>query len=315
MLERQAGFPNVVLSFMIAGIASREISVPHFQRRDFVASALGFFGGVIPAWGGSGADAAFSEIEARLGGRVGLSVIDTGSGKTLSWRGGERFAMCSSFKWVLAASVLARADKGELHLDDLISYGPKQILPHAPITGAHVKQGHMRIEDLCAAAVEESDNTAANLLLARIGGPASVTAYARSVGDHVTRLDRNEPSLNENRAHDPRDTTTPDAMVQTMKAVWTGDALSPPSRVKLLDWLKKCDTGSHRLRAGIPASWSEGDKTGTGDRGAAVDNAILWPPHRAPILAAAYTSDSAKPTEQLEAALADLGRLIGARFA
>jgi beta-lactamase class A len=276
-------------------------------------SALGLIGGTLPAWAAAEPD--FKQIEARLGGRVGLSVLDTGNGKTLSWRGGERFAMCSSFKWVLAASVLARADQGQLRLSETISYTSAQLIGHSPVTAAHVKEGQMRIEDLCAAAVEESDNGAANLLLARIGGPKSVTAYAQSVGDHVTRLDRNEPTLNENRPGDPRDTTTPDAMVQTMKAVLLGDALHADSRAKLLDWLKKCDTGTHRLRAGLPASWSEGDKTGTGERGAAVDNAIIWPPHRPPILAAAYVSDSSKPTEQLEAALADLGRLIGARFA
>lgn len=286
-----------------------------FHRRSFVVSALGLLAGTTQVWAAPGAEAVFKQIEARLGGRVGLSVLDTGNGKTLSWRGGERFAMCSSFKWVLAASVLSRADQGQLRLNDAISYTSAQLLAHSPVTGAHVKEGHMRIEDLCAAAVEESDNGAANLLLARIGGPKSVTAYARSVGDNVTRLDRNEPSLNDNLPGDPRDTTTPGAMVGTMKTVLLGDALQPKSRAKLLDWLRKCDTGAHRLRAGLPQSWSEGDKTGTGERGAAVDNAIVWPPHRAPILAAAYVSDSTKPTEQLEAALADLGRLIGTRFA
>ena len=286
-----------------------------FLRRSFVVSALGLLAGTTQVWAAPGAEAVFKQIEARLGGRVGLSVMDTGNGKTLSWRGDERFAMCSSFKWVLAASVLSRADQGQLRLSDTISYTPAQLLSHSPVTGAHVKEGHMRIEDLCAAAVEESDNGAANLLLARIGGPNSVTAYARSIGDSVTRLDRNEPTLNENRPGDPRDTTTPGAMVGTMKTVLLGDALQPKSRAKLLDWLRKCDTGAHRLRAGLPQSWSEGDKTGTGERGAAVDNAIVWPPHRAPILAAAYVSDSTKPTEQLEAALADLGRLIGTRFA
>jgi beta-lactamase class A len=289
--------------------------VRDFHRRNFILSALVFSAAATRARAAPGGDADFREIEARLGGRVGLSVLDTGNGKTLSWRGGERFAMCSSFKWVLAASVLARADQGQLRLSDAISYTSAQLLSHSPVTGAHLKEGHMRIEDLCAAAVEESDNGAANMLLARIGGPKSVTAYARSIGDHVTRLDRNEPTLNENRPGDPRDTTTPDAMMQTMKTVLLGDALHPDSRAKLLDWLKKCDTGAHRLRAGIPASWAEGDKTGTGERGAAVDNAILWPPHRAPILAAVYVSDSTKPTEQLEAAIADLGRLIGTRFA
>jgi beta-lactamase class A len=286
-----------------------------FHRRGFVFSALGLVAGGMPAWAEPGADAVFKRIESRLGGRVGLSVLDTGSGKTLSWRGGERFAMCSSFKWVLAASVLARADKGQLQLNEKISYASAQLIGHSPVTAAHVKEGRMGIEDLCAAAVEESDNGAANLLLARIGGPASVTAYARSLGDGVTRLDRNEPTLNENRPGDPRDTTTPDAMVQTMKRVLVGDALHAGSRGKLLDWLRKCQTGAHRLRAGLPQSWNEGDKTGTGSRGATVDNAIIWPPNRAPILAAAYLSDSSKPVEELETAHAELGRLIGARFA
>ncbi|HWF64170.1 MAG TPA: class A beta-lactamase [Rhizomicrobium sp.] len=267
------------------------------------------------AWAEPGTDTAIKQIEARLGGRVGLSVLDTGSGKTLSWRGGERFAMCSSFKWVLAASILKHADQGQLHLSEPVSYDSAQLVGHSPVTAAHVKEGHMRIEDLCAAAVEESDNGAANLLLARIGGPASVTAFARSLGDKMTRLDRNEPRLNDNLPGDPRDTTTPDAMVGTMKTVLLGDVLEPNSRGKLLDWLRKCDTGTQRLRAGLPKDWAEGDKTGTGERGAAVDNAIIWPPRRAPILAAAYVSDSAKPTAQLEAALADLGRLIGTRFA
>lgn len=286
-----------------------------FHRRSFVVSALGLLAGTTQVWAEPGADAVFKEIEARLGGRVGLSVLDTGNGKTLSWRGGERFAMCSSFKWVLAASILSRADKGELHLNDTIAYSSAQLLPHSPVTGAHVKEGHMRIEELCAAAVEESDNGAANLLLARIGGPKSVTAYARSLGDSVTRLDRNELRLNDNLPGDPRDTTTPDAMAQTMKTVLIGDVLRADSRAKLLDWLRKSDTGAHRLRAGLPQSWSEGDKTGTGERGAAVDNAIIWPPNRAPILAAAYVSDTEKPVELQEAALADLGRLIGTRFA
>jgi len=315
MLEARPGFPKLALSLMIFTIFAKGPAVRDFHRRSFVVSALGLLAGATQVWAQPGADAAFKQIEARLGGRVGLSVMDTGNGKTLSWRGGERFAMCSSFKWVLAAGVLSRADQGQLRLNDAISYTSAQLLPHSPITGAHVKEGHMRIEDLCAAAVEESDNCAANLLLARIGGPKGVTAYARSVGDNVTRLDRNEPSLNDNLPGDPRDTTTPDAMAQTMKTVLIGDALRADSCAKLLGWLRKSDTGAHRLRVGLPKSWGEGDKTGTGDRGAAVDNAIIWPPHRAPILAAAYVSDSNKSTEMLEAAIADLGRLIGTRFA
>jgi len=289
--------------------------VNKFHRRDLILSGLALAGGALPALAAAGSGGAFQDIERRLGGQVGLSVLDTGSGKALSWRGGERFAMCSSFKWVLAAAILSRSEQGQFKLDDTIAYTKAQLFPHSPVTAAHVKEGHMRIEDLCAAAVEESDNGAANLLLARIGGPAAVTAYARGLGDATTRLDRNEPTLNENRPGDPRDTTTPDAMVQTMKTIWTGDALHPASRAKLLGWLRKSDTGTHRLRAGIPASWSEGDKTGTGDRGATVDNAIFWPPNGAPLLAAAYLSGSTKPIEALEAAMAELGQMIATRFA
>lgn len=285
------------------------------HRRSFVWCGFGLAAASLPALAATDGSRVFKDIEARLGGRVGLAVLDTGSGRSLSWRGSERFAMCSSFKWVLAASVLSRSDRGQLRLDERISYTSAQLIGHSPVTAAHVKEGHMRIEDLCAAAVEDSDNGAANLLLARIGGPASVTAYARSIGDTVTRLDRNEPTLNENHPGDPRDTTAPDAMVQTMKTVWTGNVLHPDSRGKLLDWLRQCKTGANRLRAGLPASWSEGDKTGTGDRGAAIDNAIIWPPNRAPILAAAYTSDSSKPVAMLEAAHAEMGRLIGRTFA
>ncbi len=286
-----------------------------FHRRDLVLSAIGLIGGVLPAWADAGTERIFKAVEARLGGRVGLSVLDTGNGKTLSWRGGERFAMCSSFKWVLAASILKRADQGQLRLGDTISYTSAQLIGHSPVTGAHVKEGRMRIEDLCAAAVEESDNGAANLLLARIGGPAGVTAFARSVGDQMTRLDRNEPHLNNNLPGDPRDTTTPDAMVQTMKTVLLGDILRADSRAKLLDWLRQCRTGANRLHAGLPHSWSEGDKTGTGERGAAVDNAIIWPPNRPPILAAAYPAIPSKPVKMLEAAHAEMGRLIGSSFA
>src|SRR5581483_3177272 len=209
----------------------KKVRDPH--RRGFVLSALCLLASRESARGEPAADPAIRQIESRLGGRVGLSVLDTGSGRTLSWRGGERFAMCSSFKWVLAASILQRADQDQLRLGDTIPYTKAQLLPHSPRTEAHVKEGRMRIEDLCAAAVEESDNGAANLLLGRIGGPAGVTAFARSVGDRTTRLDRNEPRLNDNLPGDPRDTTTPDAMVGTMKTVLLGEVLKPASRAKL----------------------------------------------------------------------------------
>jgi beta-lactamase class A len=222
--------------------------------------------------------------------------------------------MCSSFKWLLAAAIQKRVEEGQLKSDQVIRYSAKALLSHSPRTEAHLRDGGMTVDDLCAAVVEASDNGGANLLLARVGGPQGLTRFLRSIGDTVTRLDRNEPGLNSNIAGDPRDTSTPDAMVGTMQRILTGDVLKPASREKLLDWLRKSETGANRLRAGLPRDWAVGDKTGTGVRGAVVDNAIIWPPGRPPILAAAYLSGSGKPLKDLEAAHAEMGRLLAAAF-
>jgi beta-lactamase class A len=168
---------------------------------------------------------------------------------------------------------------------------------------------------LCEAAVEVSDNTAANVLLRFIGGPQALTHYFRRIGDSVTRLDRYEPGLNSNLPGDPRDTSTPEAMIATMQSLLIGNALSPASRQTLIGWLRNSRTGLHRLRAGLPRNWTVGDKTGTGSNGAVNDSAIVWPPRRSPLLMAAYLSDSQAPADALEAAHAHMGRIIAATFA
>jgi beta-lactamase class A len=286
-----------------------------FNRRDCVLAGLGLLtAGGFPALAAVPGDAGLRKLEARLGGRIGLAALDTASGKTLAWRADERFAMCSSFKWLLAAAILARVDHGTLTLDQMVPYSAKALLAHSPVTSAHLREGGMTVGALCAGMIATSDNGAANLLLEKAGGPAGYTRHLREIGDTVTRLDRNEPTLNTNLPDDPRDTTTPNAMVTTLQRVLVGNALQPASREKLLDWMRKSETGANRLRAGLPASWREGDKTGTGDRGATIDNAILWPPDRPPILVAAYLSGSTKPIKALEAAQAEMGRMVAAAF-
>ena len=262
-----------------------------------------------------GAASDFAEIEARLGGRLGIAALDTGSGRRLSFRGDERFAMCSTFKWLLVAGVLSRVDEGQLSLHQRVPYSAADLLEYAPFARDHLTEGSLPVADLCGAAIEVSDNTAANLLLSLIGGPPGLTDYLRRLGDAVTRLDRTEPSLNENIQDDERDTTTPDAMIATMTRILGGDALSPGARARLINWMKNCRTGSRRLRAGLPPDWIAGDKTGTGRNGAANDNAILWPPGRAPIMVAAYLSGSASSAGELDAAHAKLGSIIAAVFA
>jgi beta-lactamase class A len=254
--------------------------------------------------------AAVDAIESRLGGRVGLFAIATDSGKTLAHLEDERFALCSTFKWVLAAAVLTKVDENRLALEQQIQFGPADIIDYAPVTSKYVHKGRLSVEELARAAVVTSDNTAANLLLARLGGPAALTDFLRAHGDGISRLDRNEPTLNTNLPGDPRDTTSPRAMVTTLATLLTTDALFPASQKRLIEWMLACETGKERLRAGLPPQWRVGDKSGTGDRGAANDVVIAWPPHRGPILIAAYLSDSASPPPLLNVAHAELGQLV-----
>jgi beta-lactamase class A len=248
-------------------------------------------------------------IEMGIGGRLGVAAVNTGTRQRLDYRSSELFAMCSTFKFLLAGCILQRVDAGILHLKKLISYGEKDLLEYAPATRAHVKLGAMTVEDLCAAAVEVSDNTAANLLLAQIGGPEGLTKFIRSLGNQVTRLDRTEPDLNSALPGDPRDTTSPAAMVESMRRLLTGDALSAASVVRLSIWMEQCSTGEHRLRAGVPADWRAGDKTGTGERGAIGDIGIFWPPAKAPILIAAYVMEGNATAVEREQAMAAVGHL------
>jgi beta-lactamase class A len=254
--------------------------------------------------------ARLAALQSRYGGRLGVYVLDTGSRRAFGLNEQDRFAMCSTFKLLLAAAILAKADTGKIDLEHRVRFGPQDMLPHAPVTSAWLEAGAMNVRQLCAAAVEASDNPAANLLLALIGGPTGLTEFLRGIGDPVTRLDRTELALNTNIAGDPRDTTTPHAMVETVQRLLTGSVLATPSRDLLIRWLVNSSTGLQRVRAGLPQDWKVGDKTGTGTNGAVNDVAIAWPPGRAPLIAAVYMSESKLPTKELEQAHAQIGRLV-----
>jgi beta-lactamase class A len=261
---------------------------------------------------GARSDAAnqVAAIEERLGGRIGVAALDTGSGKRLDYRAEERFPMCSTFKFLAAAAVLKRVDEKQEQLDRFISYDAKDILEYAPVTKAHLKEGGMTLGALCEAAIEQSDNTAGNLLLDAIGGPAGVTNFARSLGDQVTRLDRKEPDLNSAIPGDDRDTTTPRSMLADMTRILTGDVLSRSSRSQLEDWLQRNKTGIGMIRAGVPTDWIIGDKTGRGANGASNDIAIMRPPDRAPVLLAIYSVGSTATANDRAAAIAEVAKIV-----
>jgi beta-lactamase class A len=250
------------------------------------------------------------ELEKVSGGRLGVAMLDTASGRRLGHRQDERFPLCSTFKLLLAAAVLGRVDLEQERLDRPVPFSQADLLEYAPVTRARLGEGSMTLGELCEAAVTVSDNTAANLLLASLGGPIAFTAYVRNLGDRVTRLDRNEPMLNEAIIGDPRDTTSPAAMLGDLQVLLTGSALSKRSRERLTAWLVGSTTGHKRLRAGMPSTWRVGDKTGSGLQGTTNDVAILWPPNRKPILIAAYLTDTVALPEVRDAVLADVARLV-----
>lgn len=248
--------------------------------------------------------------EARTGGRIGVAALDTASGKRLDHRSEERFPMCSTFKFLAASAVLKRVDQGKEKLERFVSYEAKDILEYAPVTKAHLKDGGMTLGALCAAAIEQSDNTAGNLLLDSIGGPAGLTNFLRSLGGQVTRLDRKEPELNSASPGDERDTTTPAAMCADMQRLLLGNVLSESSRHQLEDWLQHNETGALMVRAGISKTWSVGDKTGRCANGAINDIAIIRPPGRAPIIIAVYFIGSTASADDRAAAIAEAARVV-----
>lgn len=255
-------------------------------------------------------DAKMKTIENTIGGRLGAAFWDTHDARRGSYRSTERFPMCSTFKLLAAAAVLAKVERHDEQLDRIVHFGQDRILEYAPVTSKHVNDG-MSVSALCAAAVEQSDNTAANLLLEIVGGPAALTGYLRGIGDVVTRLDRTEPALNMASTGDPRDTTSPMAMVETVERLVLGEKfLSEPSRTLLQGWLLASTTGVDRLRAGIPRGWRVGDKTGLGRRSATNDVAVVWPPGRKPVIIAAFSLDSPKSLPERNRAFADIARAV-----
>jgi beta-lactamase class A len=252
---------------------------------------------------------ALRELERRNGGRLGVAMLDTASGRRVAYRGDERFPMCSTFKFLAAALVLARVDRGEERLDRRIVFSERELVTYSPATKEHAGPAGMAIETICAAAMTLSDNTAGNLMLASFGGPEGLTAFLRGLGDPVTRLDRIETALNEGTPGDPRDTTSPAAMLATMQKIVAGDTLSATSRERLVGWMLDSKTGDKRLKAGLPAAWRVGDKTGTGGHGSANDIAVAWPPGRAPVLVTAYYTGSTISDDARSAAIAEAGRI------
>jgi len=286
--------------------------------RTLATLALAFLSGIassaaeeLPAREKAFADG-MAKLESRHGGRLGVAALDLGERTSFSHRGGERFAMCSTFKFLLAAAVAARVDAGDEQWDRKIPYGKKDLIPWTPVTGKeeNLKAGSMTVAELCEASMTWSDNTAANLLLTTVGGPEGLTRYLRAIGDDITRLDRNEPDLNTNVRGDERDTSTPGAMVATVGKLLFDKPLTEASKEKLIGWLVANHTGDKRIRAAMDPAWRVGDKTGTGENGAANDIAVVWPTGRKPLLVVVFYDATEATPEQRDTVIADAAKLV-----
>lgn len=261
--------------------------------------------------------ATLEAVERKTGGRLGALIQDTGSGRTWRHRAEERFPLTSTFKAFAAAAVLAEVDAGRRRLDEIIRYAPDDLVTYSPITSQHVTTG-MRLSEVCAAALAVSDNTAGNLMLAEIGGPAGLTAFMRGIGDQTTRLDREETALNEATPGDPRDTTTPQAAIASLSRLLLGDVLRPASRDLLTAWMIDDQVAGPLLRAGFPTSWITADRTGAGGYGSRAIIAVAWPDGRGgrkPVVAAIYLTQTKLTMDERNAAFAEIGRAIAAAIA
>ncbi len=249
------------------------------------------------------------KLEQTFGGRIGVFALDTGSGAAFGFRADERFPLCSTFKVLAAAAILQRSTQNPALMEQRISYKQSQIVANSPITEKHLADG-MTVAELCAAALQYSDNTAANLLLRTLGGPGNLTAFARSIGDEKFRLDRWETALNTCIPGDMRDTSTPRAMGRTLRNLVIGDVLPKEQRAHLWGWMIGNTTGDKRIKAGFPATWQIGDKTGSGDYGTANDIAVLQPPGRKPIVVAIYTTQPQKDAKFRNETVASAAQVV-----
>ncbi|EAU43273.1 Beta-lactamase class A [Fulvimarina pelagi HTCC2506] len=254
-------------------------------------------------------DEVAAKLEDRLETRVGVFVLDTGTGETWEHRADERFPMASTFKSFACSALLDKAAKGSLALDDTVAVEVSDLVTYSPVTEKRVGS-RLSLREACEATLRTSDNTAANIVLEALGGPQAVTDFMRSIGDDATRLDRYETALNEARPGDARDTTTPRAAAESLRTLLLDDGLGASDRQLLGNWMRSNEVAGPLLRAGIPDTWIAADRSGAGGFGTRGVTAVLWPPEHAPFVVAAYLTGREIPMESRNEALAEIGRAV-----
>ena len=276
----------------------------------FLATSLGLLA-ASPSFSAGASDPLVelvTALEEKLDARIGLAIHDLENQNAWEYRADERFPMASTFKALACAALLSR---GKDAMNAPVEIAAADLITYSPVTETLVGQS-VRASELCDATMRTSDNTAANKVLDVVGGPAAVTEFLRTIGDGNTRLDRWEPELNEGTPGDLRDTTTPRAIALSLRELVLGNALDEAAREQLTAWLLSNEVGDPLLRAGVPADWRVGDRTGAGGHGTRGIIAVMWPPNRAPVVAAIYMTETAVSMEERNAAIAEIGGALAA---
>lgn len=248
--------------------------------------------------------------EQQLQARIGIAVIDTANGETVSYRGDERFPHNSTHKALLCGALLSETDKGTLRLSDTTQYPTSALVAYSPVTEKFAAPASISWQQVCDAAITYSDNTAANLLINKLGGPAAITHYLGTIGDNVTHLDRLEPELNSAIPGDKRDTTTPVAISKTLQTLALGDVLKPASRAQLIQWMRDDKVADALLRSALPAGWTIADKTGAGAHGSRSIISIVWPQQRQPLIVSVFITQTPATLAQSNQAIARIGKAV-----
>ena len=255
-------------------------------------------------------DFLLADLEARLGGRLGVAALDVGSQRRVSWRGQERFPFCSTFKAFLAVAVLERVQRGEEQLDRAVPVVRADMIPHAPVTEKAIGRT-LTIRELMQAAVEVSDNPAANILIREMGGIAVWRAWWPTFGDTTTLISRLEPDLNTALPDDPRDTCLPDQTLANIRELAFSDRLTPEHDQMIQGWLTASPTGPNRIKAGAPQGWTVAHKTGTGVNGTANDIGVAFPVSGSPVVLATYFTGATQASDdQRDAVIAEATRRV-----
>lgn len=256
---------------------------------------------------------AIAEIERRHDRRIGLYAVNLRTGRELAHRPDERFGMCSTFKTLAVAAVLAgRLVTPDPHVLGRRGYYPPSLVAGvgwAPRMQAWQDQGYApTVAEVCEAAQADSDNAAANWILQQIGGPDAVTRLARELGDPATTLTRWEPEMSDWEPGKQADTTTPRAIGEGYVELLLGRTLNQPDRRRLTRWMLGNRTGDATLRAGLPSGWTIAEKTGSGAYGTRNDIGVAWTDGGVPILISCLTRASEAGAPILDAPLADVAR-------